>query len=911
MSFDTVVFGSYEVGTGFTPQNSISEGGFRVFIVPSVNIGDTPLDVGLTYVDQFGNTETTDVTTSVAAGTTSGTHIEVSLNAGDTGIRSISSVSITGGTAGETFNLESWNEGLGSTINLAPRCDKVNNEQDLINNDYQAVWITEDESTDDLTFQWNCTQDSLVYDDANEKYTLDTESLTLDLVNDFSSDNGFLECTRLQSESALSIDLHDDTMYEAVDDDYQNHKFVYNANGFFEVSFDYDIQLESDYFVFELLDADGNVVWSDTGTATSSVTKSLVSTGIQFRLRCKADYTSPPPDEFGDQVWFNWVEISNVSVTRYKLSGYIHQLEWKYRSLMKQLAYIGIYGSADDPGTGIKAWIDLSDDGPATNTTGWTGPDGTDSTYYDLGWNSINTQGRNGKYWREKIWLFSDGRYTPEFDMIKFYVYIYQISRLINHPSTEVPGVNVPVVFNPLYSLWDNSSEVVDNDAIPANQHEYAGDIILHDIFTRGEDDQNLQCINLSYRRPIYRNKEKHDFTTNCTLENIDHDGNGNFTLKTENVEPDYSTDIESDSGFLSCTHNIDSVNKNLTIDLLEGTEYEAIDEEYQRFSFIGDMGLYKITFDWSVVLESSYFVLELVDDQGNVKWSKTGTANGINEQVDMVSSSFEFRLRCKADYTSPDPEIGSWDNGITVSNISIDRYAPIGSITQNEYDHITTMDELGQINVGWIPDSDASNVEVYLDLSDDMENFTGWIGPDGTNGTYYNQTWQDIDSNGMTGKYSREKIVLSSDGSHTPTFSSIAMYYYLKHIEREIEFVKTWSESAVGVVMSGYVKNQHDNIIYNALKVILESTYTFGKDTMGSVNGDTGFYQVFVKDAKYDKRHLIIVQDDSVVNLSETEYGEPDLVDGTASTIENRDLHFWDEKPGETVAHKDSLVTY
>lgn len=98
MAFDTVVFGSYIIGTGFTNGSYISAGGLRCFIKPTANIGAAPFDVTITYIDQYGNSaETTLVSTSVAAYTTSGSHIEITLNTGDTGIRDITSVSVTGG----------------------------------------------------------------------------------------------------------------------------------------------------------------------------------------------------------------------------------------------------------------------------------------------------------------------------------------------------------------------------------------------------------------------------------------------------------------------------------------------------------------------------------------------------------------------------------------------------------------------------------------------------------------------------------------------------------------------------------------------------------------------------------------------------------------------------------------------
>jgi hypothetical protein len=90
MAFDTVVFGSYIKGTGFTDGASIETGGLRCFIKPTANIGNAPFDTTITYYDQFGvGPKTTLVSTSVAANTPSGAHIEIILNAGDTGIRDL------------------------------------------------------------------------------------------------------------------------------------------------------------------------------------------------------------------------------------------------------------------------------------------------------------------------------------------------------------------------------------------------------------------------------------------------------------------------------------------------------------------------------------------------------------------------------------------------------------------------------------------------------------------------------------------------------------------------------------------------------------------------------------------------------------------------------------------------------
>lgn len=119
MVFTTVVFGSISIidpgNAVFTVGDSIPTGGFRLFIVPTRNMGTRGIDIGFTYINQFGVQKTTGVTTAVAASTTSGTHIQVVLEPGDTGIRSIASITVNpgGGSAGDTFNFESWNEGIG------------------------------------------------------------------------------------------------------------------------------------------------------------------------------------------------------------------------------------------------------------------------------------------------------------------------------------------------------------------------------------------------------------------------------------------------------------------------------------------------------------------------------------------------------------------------------------------------------------------------------------------------------------------------------------------------------------------------------------------------------------------------------------------------------------------------------
>jgi len=119
MAFPTVVFGAVLVTAPdtitFTPGSSIPTGGYYLYIVPTINIGSTPMDIGFTYTNQYGVEKTTTVTTSVLGSTTSGTHIRVALNAGDTGIQSLVGItSFSGGNVGDNLSFESWNEGTGS-----------------------------------------------------------------------------------------------------------------------------------------------------------------------------------------------------------------------------------------------------------------------------------------------------------------------------------------------------------------------------------------------------------------------------------------------------------------------------------------------------------------------------------------------------------------------------------------------------------------------------------------------------------------------------------------------------------------------------------------------------------------------------------------------------------------------------
>ena len=125
MTFQTVVFGTGVVtGPGainYSDVDSIPSGGYRLFIVPKKNLGNNPIDIGFTYVNQFGEIKTSSVTTAIAPNTTAGTHVQAVLESGDTGIRDLIEVSIfVGGSSGDNLSFESYNEGTGrSPIEIA------------------------------------------------------------------------------------------------------------------------------------------------------------------------------------------------------------------------------------------------------------------------------------------------------------------------------------------------------------------------------------------------------------------------------------------------------------------------------------------------------------------------------------------------------------------------------------------------------------------------------------------------------------------------------------------------------------------------------------------------------------------------------------------------------------------------
>lgn len=69
------------------------------------NVGGSDINVTVIYVDQDGNIETASHSTRIPADILKDTLIDVTLNSGDTGVKDVIGVSITGGVAGDAFEL--------------------------------------------------------------------------------------------------------------------------------------------------------------------------------------------------------------------------------------------------------------------------------------------------------------------------------------------------------------------------------------------------------------------------------------------------------------------------------------------------------------------------------------------------------------------------------------------------------------------------------------------------------------------------------------------------------------------------------------------------------------------------------------------------------------------------------------
>jgi len=93
----------------------------------------------------------------------------------------------------------------------------------------------------------------------------------------------------------------------------------------------------------------------------------------------------------------------------------------------------------------------------------------------------------------------------------------------------------------------------------------------------------------------------------------------------------------------------------------------------------------------------------------------------------------------------------------------------------------------------------------------------------------------------------------------------------------------KSWIESVVGQVLSGYVQNANGEVIRNAFSMILMSpptdTNPSGVTATAEVNPDNGLYQAFLKKVIYDQRYIIVKI--GIKNIALEGTGIPTVIDG------------------------------
>jgi hypothetical protein len=128
----------------------------------------------------------------------------------------------------------------------------------------------------------------------------------------------------------------------------------------------------------------------------------------------------------------------------------------------------------------------------------------------------------------------------------------------------------------------------------------------------------------------------------------------------------------------------------------------------------------------------------------------------------------------------------------------------------------------------------------------------------------------------------------------------------------RILEVEAMLSQAVVGIVISGYVVDQTESVITDAVAVVLESSEKPSSIVVGNVNPATGFYQVAIKDAVYDKRSLIVEDSVSDINIALKKYGNVSSYDGRVHDLPNQNMQFWVSNVlAKSVAHVDGLVTY
>ncbi|MDG6244162.1 MAG: hypothetical protein QCH31_07180 [Methanolobus sp.] len=97
---------------------------------------------------------------------------------------------------------------------------------------------------------------------------------------------------------------------------------------------------------------------------------------------------------------------------------------------------------------------------------------------------------------------------------------------------------------------------------------------------------------------------------------------------------------------------------------------------------------------------------------------------------------------------------------------------------------------------------------------------------------------------------------------------------FYRYFLFAKFRMDRSWAESAVGVFMSGYARDQNGDLIKDAYKIVIESSQVPDRDIMGQVDPETGVFQVFVQEVIYDRRYLLVEYQGKAANIALSGYG-------------------------------------
>lgn len=962
MTFDTIVFGSFIVGTGFADGASIPSGGLRCFIKPTANMGPAPLDVTITYIDQFGNpAETTTVSTSVAANTTSGSHIEITLNTGDTGIRDIISVSVVGGTAGDRFNLESWNEGLGKTfqpiVKSNPDPPYLDSEPIISTVPLYHKWLL-GEHLDLVTLVNLLAALNNGISDAN--YTLATEVIEPDYVTECNK-FGFLEPTTFEEQSnqnkQLKVYLNAGAV-SVIDANEPSTRFKwkwnqtqgqYEDSGFFKIDFDFSLNRGS-LFTFEVLDKAGAVKFSRASNTGGWTVPSAVNSYCGQELLYPAGNVR---DNNLTTEWrhsvdeYHWIIIDMGSSrplggVRFYLTGtgysgridaYISDDPAFFATLLLSDEYLGILGGArwyqyewiPQNGRYMKIIFKplVSGDPPSSMSDireiqGLTLEHVTLS-FPDLAWEMrfrVSANGnatgneyvdiRNIKITRYKLLGTATSNFPVNVPNIQNYDEIL-------FTQTEPSGTNLKyqLAFSDDGVNW---SEFAGPDGTGATSYEILGEKITvpfgytgyyyrwRAIFTGdGRYTPTFEDISIWMFVKIWKiifalEKPPSDFMSGSnpqmrpTIPLV-----RKYPRITPGMPnyPGYPPDwyypypqgkMEPEEPLTALINKVGGISSAETVIIYDN------ETDKDNFS-TGD----------SLIIDAEIMTITAVDPAGKtitVARAQKGTIASAHSDnaviivplnphtaiVHVMIRGFPRLTPGMPNYPAEPPD---WIYGHPAGKINLE--TPI----------IALVNKPGGIGTG--------DVQIPYDSETDLDNFS--IGDSIViDNEFMLVTGMNILTKILTVARAQKGTIAAAHADNSQIINPSNLY-----TAKFFELAPTWLESIVGQVLSGYARDQNENIIKNGLKIIITSTYAEGRDQMGAVNPVTGFFQVFVKNTKYDDRYLTVMLSGKTYNVTYKKYGNPALIDGTGTVPSPQDLHFWkpDQICGKSVAYVGSQVTY